>query len=136
LESRDFVTAAKQWRLVADARRNTKTITMGERRWEAMELASWAYALARSGHPDEARPLAAKALAVQREVVAMKTEDQWHKSHLALALVASAYANPKQGAALIAEAQQVLDSMPPEPRAWRTTRGIDGVIAEARRTVR
>ena len=79
---------------------------------------------------------AAKALAVQREVSAMKTDDQWHKPHLALALVASAYANPAQATALIAEAQAVLDSMPAEPRAWRTSRWVDGVIADARRTIR
>ncbi len=136
LESRDFEAAAKHWSLVAEARRGTKTITMSDRRWEAMEVASWAYALARSGHLDEARPLAAKALAVQREVVAMKTEDQWHKSHLALALVASAYADPKRSAALLAEAQTVMDSLPAELRAWRTSRWTDGIIAEARRTVR
>ncbi len=134
--TRDFMAAEKQWRLVADARRNTRTVTMSERRWEAWELASWAYALARSGRADEARPLAAKALAVQREVSAMKTEDQWHKPHLALALVASAYANPKQATALLAEAQTALDSMPAEPRAWRTSRWVDSLIAEARRTIR
>jgi hypothetical protein len=136
LQSRDFVAAEKQWRMVADARRSTRSVTMSERRWEATELTAWALALARSGHTDEARPLAAKALAVQREVSTMKTEDQWHKPHLAMALVASAYANPKQGAAMIAEAQTVLDSMPAEPRAWKTSRWVDNMIAEARRTVR
>ena len=88
------------------------------------------------GRVDAARPLAAKALAVQREVSAMKTEDPWHKPHLALALVASAYPNPARATALIAEAQAVLDSMPAEARALRASRWVDGVIADERRTIR
>ncbi|UCG96276.1 MAG: hypothetical protein JSW31_11655 [Burkholderiales bacterium] len=136
LRSEDFVAAEKQLQLVAEARRSLPAVTMRERRDEAGELSMWALALARSGRLDEARPKAARALAVEREVHALKTDDEAHKWNLALALVASAYVDPARSKTLLAEAQAAADSMPAEARALRTGRWIESLIAEARRSLR
>jgi len=136
LMANDFAAADNQLRLVAEARRSLPAVTMGQRRAGAEEQARWALALARSGRADEARPKAAQALAFEREVHAMKTDDQLHKWNLAVALVASAYANPQQAKPVVAEAQAVFDSLPAEARALRTSRWIESQIAEARRTLR
>ena len=136
LESSDFVAAEKHYRLAAEARRAVPARTMDGRRDAAEDSARLALALARSGRADEARPIADQALAFEREVHAMKTDDQLHKWNLAVALVASAHANPAQAKALVTEAQAVFDSMPAEARALRTGRWIEGLIAEARRTAR
>jgi hypothetical protein len=136
LMSSDFVAADNQFRLVAEARRSLPSVTMNQRRGEAEEQARWALALARSGRADEARPKAAQALALEREVHAVKTDDQLHKWSLAVALVASAHANPAQAKALVTEAQAAFDSLPAEARALRTSRWIESLIAEARRTLR
>jgi len=126
----------QQLQLVAEARRSLPAVTMRERRDEAGELSMWALALARSGRLDEARPKAARALAVEREVHALKTDDEAHKWNLALALVASAYVDPARSKTLLAEAQAAADSMPAEARALRTGRWIESLIAEARRSLR
>jgi predicted aminopeptidase len=63
-------------------------------------------------------------------------DDQLHKWNLTVALVASAYANPPQANALLAEAQAVFDSLPADARALRTGRWIGGLVSEARRTLR
>jgi len=136
LESDDFVAAEKHFRLLAEARHASPTRTMSERREEAEDAARWALALARSDRADEARPLAARALAFEREVHALKTDDQMHKWNLAIALVAAAHANPGQAKALVSEAQAIFDSMPQEARALRTSRWIESLIADARRSLR
>ena len=136
LRSEDFVAAEKQLQLVAEARRSLPAVTMRERRDQAEELARWALALARSGNLEEARPKAAQALAFEREVHALKTDDEVHKWSLALALVASAYVDPARAKALLAEAQAAVDSMPGEARALRTGRWTETLIAEARRSLR
>jgi hypothetical protein len=136
LRSEDFVAAEKQLRFVAEARRSLPAVTIGERRDQAGELSMWALALARSGRLDEARPKAAQALAFEREVHALKTDDEAHKWNLALALVASAYVDPARSKTLLAEAQAAVDSMPAEARALRTGRWTETLIAEARRSLR
>jgi len=136
LEADDFVAAEKQYRLLAEARRALPARTMSERREEAEDAARWALALARSGRAGEAAPIAARALAVEREVHAMNTDDQWHKLTLATALVASAHADPAQAKVLVKEAQTAFDSLPEELRALRTSRWVEGLIADARRTLR
>ncbi len=136
LESNDFVAAEKHYRLLIEAQRARPARTMIERREAAENSARLALALARSGRADEARPIADQALAFEREVHALATDDQLHKWNLALALVASAHANPGQAKALLGEAQAVFDSMPAEARALRTGRWIESLIAEARRTLR
>jgi hypothetical protein len=59
-----------------------------------------------------------------------------HKWNLAIALVAAAHANPGQAKALVSEAQAIFDSMPQEARALRTSRWIESLIADARRSLR
>ena len=136
LESNDFVAAERQYRYVAEARLSLNEKTMTQRRLDAEDTARWALALARSGRLDEARPKAAQALAFERELHASKVDDQLHKWILTVALVASAYANPQQAKALLAEAQAVFDTLPAEARALRTGRWIEGPITDARRTLR
>jgi tetratricopeptide (TPR) repeat protein len=136
LEANDFAAAEKQYRLVAEARRSQPAKTITQRRADAEDTARWALALARSGRLDEARPKAAQALAFERELHASKPDDQLHKWNLTVALVASAYANPQQASALLAEAQAVFDSLPADARALRTGRWIGGLVSDARRTLR
>jgi tetratricopeptide (TPR) repeat protein len=136
LESKDFVAAERHYRYVAEARRGLNEKSMSQRRLDAEDTTRWALALARSGRLDEARPKAAQALAFERELHASKPDDQLHKWNLTVALVASANANPQQAKALLAEAQSVFDTLPAEARALRTSRWIDGLITDARSTLR
>jgi hypothetical protein len=92
-----------------------------------------ALVLARLGRVVEARPLAAKSLAFERGLHALGTDDQMHKVDLAQALVASAAVDPAQARALLGEAKALLDSLPPEARALRTTRWVQGMTGEAAR---
>jgi tetratricopeptide (TPR) repeat protein len=133
IESNDWAAADRQLRWVAEARRELPSMTMESRRDNANELALQALVLARLGRVDEARPKAGQALAFQRELHAMATDDQMHKLDLALALVAGAWVDPARAGDLLAEAQAAFDSLPAAARALRTSRWIEGLIADARR---
>ena len=132
----DPLEAERQFRLAVEATREFPPEALTEERDLAFDTSNWALALAHTGRLDEARPLAAKALAVERRVAAMKTEDQLHKASLSLALVASAWANPSQAQTLLAEAQASYDSLPAEARAARTVRLVGTQIDEAKRRLR
>jgi tetratricopeptide (TPR) repeat protein len=136
IESNDWAAADRQLRWVAEARRDLPSITMESRRDNANELALGALVLARLGRVDEARPKAGQALAFQRELHAMATDDQMHKLDLAIALVAAAGTEPSRAADLLAEAEAAYDSLPAEARALRTSRWVEGLIADARRGAR
>ena len=136
IESGDFSAADRQLQWVAEARRDLPVRTMVSRRENANEEAWSALVLARLGRAEEARPQAAQALAFQRELHAMATDDQMHKLDLAVALVASAWVEPGRAKGLLAEAQSAFDSLPAEARALRTSRWIGSLIADARRGVR
>jgi tetratricopeptide (TPR) repeat protein len=133
IESNDLAAAAQQAQWVASARRDLPALTMDARREQANDEAMSALVLARLGRVDEARPLAAKVLAFQREVNALGTDDQMHKVDLALALVVSAWVDPSQATPLLGEARTALGSLPAEARALRTTRWVDGLIDQAAR---
>jgi hypothetical protein len=136
IESNDFAGAERQLRWVAEARRDLPVLDMGSRRANANDLAMQALVLARLGRADEARPKAAQALAFQRELHAMATDDQLHKVDLAIALVASAWVDPGRAATLLAEAQSALASLPAEARTLRTSRWAGGLVADALRAAR
>jgi hypothetical protein len=120
-----------QW--LASARRDLRADNTETQREQANDQALSALVLARLGRVDEARPLAAKALAFERELHALGTDDQMHKVDLAQALVASAAADPAQAKMLLGEAKSLLDSLPAEARALRTSRWVEGLIGEAAR---
>ena len=132
IDSGDFAAAAQQLALVAEARRALPTRTLSERRAAADEAALWALALARSGRTDEAQPKAAQALAFQRQVQARKPDEQMYKLEVALALLASAHANPAQAMGLVREAQALFDSLPADARGLRSSQRVQRLIAEAR----
>jgi hypothetical protein len=136
LESNDFAAAERESRRVTEARRDLPLDVLSERRSHAGDLASWALALARLGRVDEARPKAEQALAFQRGLHAMADGDELHKRDFALALVASAWADPGRARELLAEARSVFDSMPADARALRSSRWIEGLIADAQRSLR
>ena len=92
--------------------------------------------LARGGRVDDARALAEPALAFQRELNARKTDDQWHKAGLALALVAAAESTPAKAGTLLAEAQAALDSLPAEARSVHSSQMVQRLITDARRPAR
>jgi hypothetical protein len=73
---------------------------------------------------------------LQRELHARKTDDQWHKWGLALALVAAAQSTPAKAGPLLAESQAALDSLPAEARGLRNSQNVQRLIADARRTTR
>ena len=125
-----------QFALVAEARKSLPTLTLTNRREAADDAALLAITLAHGGRLDEARALAEPALALQRELHARQTDDQWHKFGLALALLATAQATPAQAGALLAEAQAALDSLPGEARNVRTSQMVQALIADARQARR
>ncbi len=132
IDSGDFAAAAQQLALVAEARRALPTRTFSERRAATNETALWALALARSGRAEEARPKVAQALAFQRQVQARKPDEQMYKVEVALALLASAHANPAQAMGLVREAQALFDSLPAEARSLRSSQRVQRLIAQAR----
>ncbi len=136
LQARDFVAAQGQFALVAEARKSLPTLTLTNRREAADDAALLAITLAHGGRLDEARALAEPALALQRELHARQTDDQWHKVGLALALLATAQATPAQAGALLADAQAALDSLPGEARNVRTSQMVQALIADARQARR
>ena len=96
LEAGDFAAALKHFSRVGRSPQAAPTGALIERREAADDAALLAIALAHAGRLDEARALAEPALALQRELHARQTDDQWHKYSLALALVAAAQSTPAQ----------------------------------------
>jgi hypothetical protein len=133
LEGNDLGAAERHVQWLAAARRDLTADSLESRREQGVDEALSALVLARLGRVDEARPLAAKALAFERELHALGTDDQMHKVDLAQALVASAAVDPAQARTLLGEAKALLDSLPPEARALRTTRWVLGMTGEAAR---
>jgi hypothetical protein len=133
IEANDLAAAERHVQWLASARRDLRADNTETQREQANDQALSALVLARLGRVDEARPLAAKALAFERELHALGTDDQMHKIDLAQALVASAAADPAQAKTLIGEAKSLLDSLPAEARALRTSRWVEGLIGEAAR---
>jgi len=133
LEAGDFAAALKHFNRVGEARKLLPTLALIERREAADDAALLAIALAHAGRTDEARARADPALALQRELHARQTDDQWHKYSLALALVAAAQSSPAQRSTLLAEAQAALDSLPAEARGLHSSKMVQRLIADARR---
>ena len=137
IEAGDFPAAEAQFSRVAEARKGLPTTDAQAKRAQASDNALWALTLARSGRIEQARPLAEKALAFQREVQAGKPDDQMHKTDLALALVAAALTrpNPTQARTLASEAQALFESLPAEARRLRSSQLLQGLITDARRAL-
>ena len=108
-------------------------MTFERQREEASDASMSALVLARLGRIDEARSMATKALGFERGLHARGSDDQLHKTELALALVASAWVEPAQAKPLLNEARAALDSLPAEARTLRTVRWTDGLIGDAGR---
>ena len=136
LDAGDLATAEKHVRWLAEARGDLRVVTLERRREQAGDQALSALVLARLGRVDEARPLAAKALAFQRELHALGTDDQLHKLDLALALVAAAWTDRDAARAMLAEAQSLLETLPADARALRTGRWTEALLADAGRAAR
>jgi tetratricopeptide (TPR) repeat protein len=136
IESNDFGATERELRWADEALRELPEKPFEVRLESARAISMWALALARLGRADEARPKAAAGLAFQRELQAKTGDDELHKRDLALALVAAAWTEPAAAKALLDEAQTAFDSMPADARGLRTSRWIDGLIAEARRELR
>jgi hypothetical protein len=132
----DFAAAQEQFSRVAEARKLILTRALPYRRDANDDAALLAIALARGGRIDDARALAEPALAFQRELNARKTDDQWHKWSLALALLAAAESTPAKAAVMLAEAQAALDSLPAEARGVHASQMVQKLIADARRAAR
>ena len=136
LQVGDFAAAQVEFSRVAEARKRIVTRALAQRRDAADDAAALAIALARSGRIDDARALAEPALAFQRELNARKTDDQWHKWNLALALVAAAESTPAKANVLLAEAQAALDSLPADARGVHASQMVQRLIVDARRPAR
>ncbi|HEY2189689.1 MAG TPA: hypothetical protein VGH48_14120 [Caldimonas sp.] len=136
IEGSDLAAAAQHVQWLASAHHDLPAMTMETQREQANDEAMSALALARLGRIGEARPLAVKALAFERGLHALGTDDQSHKVELALALVASAWVDPAQARMVLGEARAALDSLPAEARALRTTRWVEGLIDQVARSDR
>ena len=133
LQTGDYAAAQENFGRVAEARKAILTQALGQRREAADDAALLAITLAHAGRIDDARALAEPALALQRELHARKSDDQWHKWSLALALVAVAESSPAKASVLLAESQAALDSLPAEARGLRNSQNVQKLIADARR---
>lgn len=89
-----------------------------------------AIALAREGKLVEARSTLEPALVLYRKLMARGTEDLTVHQSWAMALYASALANPAQAAALLTEAQRVLAPLPPGMTKRHTVTVLRDWIAE------
>jgi len=133
LQARDYAAAQQQFHLVAETHKQLPAATLSDRLDAAYDASLLAITLAHAGQLDEARVLAEPALALQREVHERQTDDQMHKLDLVLAIVAAALATPDQAKTLLAQARAAFDSMPAESRELRSSRLVQGLIADARR---
>jgi hypothetical protein len=136
LEARNHAAAEQQLRWLIETFRDRPTTQYQTQRDLHQALAGQALAVARQGRIDDARPIAAQALAFWRRHHDEPGDDQLYKQDFALALVAAAWTEPAQAKALLDEAQKAFDSMPAEARALRWSRVTEGFIAEARRELR
>ena len=136
LRAGDYAAAQGHFSHVAQARKQLPALTLLRRRDAADDAALLAITLARGGRIDEARALAAPALAWQREHQARQAEHAWRHWSLALALVAAAESTPAQAGALLAEAQAAFDRLPAQARAVRSSQQLQGLITDARRAAR
>jgi hypothetical protein len=81
-------------------------------------LQTWrAMALAREGRLSEAAQTIAPVVSFQRQLAARNHGDRWQPVELASALYAEALAEPAHAAALLAEAQTLLNGIAPEIRS-------------------
>jgi len=131
LQARDYAAAQQQFHLVAETHKQLPAATLSDRLDAAYDASLLAITLAHAGQLDEARVLAEPALALQREVHERQTDDQMHKLDLVLAIVAAALATPDQSKTLLAQARAAFDSMPAESRELRSSRLVQGLIADA-----
>ncbi|MDL2358292.1 MAG: hypothetical protein QFF03_23840, partial [Pseudomonadota bacterium] len=77
-------------------------------------------ALARLDRADEARAALAPALALQRTLAKLNTDDQFQHVQLATALYAQALADPAARAAALGEARALMAALPAEMQALRS----------------
>ena len=119
-----------------DATRGLPAKNMLEHREDAEVNGLLALSLARLGRLDEARAMAAASLAFQRELHGRGLDDEMHKRDLAVALVASAWSEPGRAKGLLAEARNVLGSMPAEALGLRSSRWVADLISQAGRELR
>ena len=136
LQARDYAAALGHFSHVAEARKRLPTRTPRQRLDATDDSALLAITLARSGRVDEARSLAEPALAWHRDNKDRLTDYPPRHRSLVLALLAAAHTTPAKTGALLAEAQAELDRLPPELRAARSNRMLQGLIADARRAKR
>jgi hypothetical protein len=135
VESNDLPGAAQQARALARLQKETPAVGIETQRDEAMAHALTALALARVGAGDEARAEAALALAFERRLQAMESDDQVRHLGLSMALVASGAANPAQASVLLGEAHTSFDAMAAELRTSRTGRWIESLIVQEQRSL-
>jgi hypothetical protein len=133
LETGHLEPAESHLRLATEALQNVSLPGRFAAEVHQRDLALWSMTLARLGRTEEARPKSAQALAALRTLLADPGDDQEHKVFLTTALVAAAWVDTERSKALLAEAQQTVDSMPAELRAAKVGRQLETMILEARR---
>jgi hypothetical protein len=133
LRLNDLDAAEQHARAVVRYRKQLPALSMRERRAAAADSTLAAIVLARLGQQAEARQLIAPALEFHRGLEAPRHDNQTVRLEFVEALYASALANPAESAALLDEAQTLLNTLSPEMRAMRSAAYLQARVAEARR---
>ena len=115
----DYAAADRAMTQVLQLRSQIPTRTTGDRREAATEQTMAALVLARLDRPDDARKLLAPALQLQRELVARNHDDALQRAELATALYVSGVIGGSDARSSLAEAQALMDKLPPAMRALK-----------------
>jgi tetratricopeptide (TPR) repeat protein len=128
----DYAAAAATSAKVLELRRQIPPSTVEEARDASDEQMLAALIAVRLGKLDEARPLAAQALALHRGYYARNTEDATQHMQMARALYVAASAEIGDRAKELAEATAILERLPPQMGRLISVGRLRAAIAEER----
>ena len=132
LALKDYATAERSMARALELYREFPILQIQEKRDYAFEQAMAAIALARLGRVEEARKLAAPALAYEREISPRNRDDENQRLELAIALYAAAVAGLGDSDAQLAEANALIEKLPPDMRRLKSTAFWQQHVAEER----
>lgn len=131
---RDFASAQREIAKALEARAKVPLRNVGDHRARNLLITLEAWIAAGSGDTARAASIIEPVLAYERGLYERKDSgDLTQHIEYAQALYASALATPKTRAASLAEAARILDRLPPQMRALRSTARLRGAIGAEER---
>jgi len=129
---KDYATAEREMAQVLALRKQVPTRTTSDKRDAAMEQAFAALTLSRLNRQEDAQPLIAGALKFHRELSPQNHDDPFQRFELAVMLYVAAMAGVGDPAAQLAEANAIMEKLPPEMRRLKDVAIWQERIAEER----